>query len=1041
MLRFNFHGRGVNRPLLRLWPAALLVCVVLALSMSVAAQSPPAQTSIQIGSPANAASALKPDPWAPFDRLWFSRVGIADGLPHSITTALAQDSRGLMWIGTMGGLVRYDGYRMQVFGDRRDGAAGLPDPYIRALLALPDGGLLIGTNTGGLVRLDSATGAFHEYPIGNGGIADRKIYGLALDHHGGAWIASDRGLDQLDLATNQLSRVDTGAAPASRNFSVFEDRAGNLWLGNSRGLFERRAGSKVFVRPTDRSDQAGVVLANQFWAIDEDHEGRLWVGSGQAGAAYRDADGQWIAVPGFSGHADGSQQSTVRALLEIRPNTMWMATDGDGIVSYTPGAPTTEQNHQDLAVASSLPGNSVRALLQDRSGNVWAATDLGLGRTDPGKHVAFALLPSPMSSDALSDPSVRSLFVDSRKRIWVGLSSGHLDMIDLQTGTIRHLSMRGNQARRDVQAFTQTDDGTIWVGTQGLARIDPDSLTVQPDVLPTLWNTPILSLCREDDAHILIGTYGGVYRYNVKTRALSHFGFVRDDPESLAGNTVRVIAPVGSGFWFGTTRGISIATQPGQSGHFTRLTHRDGDPASLPQNLITAITPDARGRIWVSTFDGVAVTDPRHQGPPHTFKRISKAQGLRDDKINSSLADGHGNLWVSMSNGIAMIDGRTLQPHNLAARDGVHVSSYIDQAAAHAPDGSLMFGGQGGITVIDPDLSPQPVAEPALSITGATYNRASAPFGALPRDGGTIELSSHSRSLRVNFSLLDYQSPNQKSYSYRMDGFDENWTDVPPGSPPSAIYTNLPHGSYRLRLRANIPGMHPRMVETDVHVQVQPRWYETTLARLIGALLLLLAMIGLIHLRTVYLRRNALDLQREIDEHTLELRSANLRLDELAGTDELTGAYNRRRFLDLARGERELVRDRTCCLAVLDLDDFKQINDTYGHLAGDAMLRATVEVIRQHCRVDDLVGRYGGEEFVVCLPDTTLDIALERAQSIRAAIARNVVEYEGQHIRLTTSIGLAQLGPGESLEQWLARADAALYAAKRAGRDCCMPAA
>ena len=89
------------------------------------------------------------DPWAPFLTPWFERVGTGDGLPHSVTTALAQDGRGLVWIGTMGGLARYDGFRMQVY-DRAGGAGELPDTYVRALLALPDGDLLVGTNGGGL---------------------------------------------------------------------------------------------------------------------------------------------------------------------------------------------------------------------------------------------------------------------------------------------------------------------------------------------------------------------------------------------------------------------------------------------------------------------------------------------------------------------------------------------------------------------------------------------------------------------------------------------------------------------------------------------------------------------------------------------------------------------------------------------------------------------------------------------------------------------------------------------------------------------------
>src|SRR6185312_5584353 len=114
------------------------------------------------------------------------------------------------------------------------------------------------------------------------------------------------------------------------------------------------------------------------WAIFEDSAGRLWVGSGQAGAAYRDTDGSWHNVPGFSGHPQGAQQATVRDFLEPSKDRIWIATDGNGIIEYVPGAAHTKILEHDPAMPSSLPGNSVRALLQDRSGNVWVATDLGV---------------------------------------------------------------------------------------------------------------------------------------------------------------------------------------------------------------------------------------------------------------------------------------------------------------------------------------------------------------------------------------------------------------------------------------------------------------------------------------------------------------------------------------------------------------------------------------------------------------------------------------------------------------------------------------
>jgi diguanylate cyclase (GGDEF)-like protein len=178
-------------------------------------------------------------------------------------------------------------------------------------------------------------------------------------------------------------------------------------------------------------------------------------------------------------------------------------------------------------------------------------------------------------------------------------------------------------------------------------------------------------------------------------------------------------------------------------------------------------------------------------------------------------------------------------------------------------------------------------------------------------------------------------------------------------------------------------------------------------------------------------------LQIQIDARTLDLQEANARLDQLAGTDELTGAYNRRRFLDLAHRavQRAHATQRPLSMVLIDLDDFKLVNDTYGHLAGDAVIRASMNLTASLCRGSDLVGRYGGEELILCLPDSDADGAWQLTERIRRALADTSVTDDGHDIMITASAGIAVLRPGEDLQTMLRRADDALYAAKNGGRN------
>jgi diguanylate cyclase (GGDEF)-like protein len=170
----------------------------------------------------------------------------------------------------------------------------------------------------------------------------------------------------------------------------------------------------------------------------------------------------------------------------------------------------------------------------------------------------------------------------------------------------------------------------------------------------------------------------------------------------------------------------------------------------------------------------------------------------------------------------------------------------------------------------------------------------------------------------------------------------------------------------------------------------------------------------------------------------VELERTRDNLHAIATTDGLTGLLSRRRLLELA--ERDLARaqryERPLSVLALDLDHFKQINDRYGHAAGDAVLIAVADALRAQTRQHDLVGRIGGEELAVILPETGLEAAERLAQRVRMHIAELRPSTDGATVRVTVSLGVAQALPDDTtIHDALKRADRALYRAKEHGRD------
>lgn len=179
---------------------------------------------------------------------------------------------------------------------------------------------------------------------------------------------------------------------------------------------------------------------------------------------------------------------------------------------------------------------------------------------------------------------------------------------------------------------------------------------------------------------------------------------------------------------------------------------------------------------------------------------------------------------------------------------------------------------------------------------------------------------------------------------------------------------------------------------------------------------------------------NALErLQLEIQALERELE------DSLYNRDSLTGAISRLNILPALREQQELIKRlaQRCYIAMVDLDDFKAVNDRHGHLGGDRVLTAAAQYLMKRLRPYDKVFRYGGEEFLLCLPHAEMELSHDRIDGLRAGLAALEINIgEERPIHISASFGLTLLDPNTPVEESIDHADKALYAAKSAGKNC-----
>ena len=991
-----------------------------------------------------------PPRWSQLADTVFQHLGQEQGLPGPIATAVAEDGQGFLWVGTQAGLARWDGYRFRNYKPDPAKPGSLPDNYVLALHRDPRGRLWIGTSAGGLARYRRESDDFQVVAAGDKGLSSAFVRSIADDGADGLWLATDGGLDHL-AADGAISHErhrdsDPGSLPDDRIVALLRDSRGTLWIGTQKGLVRRDAGSTALVPVLLPTADGRVPSVGSFF---EDRDGRLWIGTRGAGAYV-------IVRPGAPPRAlltpdAGLQNERVFGIAEARAGEIWIGTVSQGIVAVDVASMQTHAIAHDPSVPSSLSDNTVWALYRDRSGLVWAGTSRGLDRNDPAQTAVLTLFGASGRKRGLSDADAISVLPLADGRLWVGLGSNGVDILDPDSGAVTGLRpdpKRPESSLPDdrVLSLASAASGAIYLGTQrGLYRADPTGRSITRMQLPGRDAGTSVDVVYADGSTLWLGSWvDGLWQVDAtvpgKERVLEHRAI-----DSFVDRRINaIVRGRGDVLWLGTANGLDRLDT--RSGKLQHLLPDAADPSGLPTGSITSLLLDASGRLWVSTLGGgIAIMALPNAAAKPSFRRLGSKQGLPNENVNKLLADGARRIVASTDDGLAVIDSATLAVRALARADGVAIPAYWGASGAATAQGELAFGGGGGLTVVRPALLRQWPFRPAIVLTDVRV-------GGKPATAEKLTVSPEANSIAVEFSALDFSAPERNRYAYKLEGFDRNWIDSD-SSRRLAAYTNLPPGRYHLLLRGSNREGAWSETELVLPIEVLPAWYQTLWFRVLELLALLLAVYLVVQLRTRTLRRRQLELEQKVIERTALLEAATDALQEASLTDPLTGLRNRRYLLqhidsDIAASMRSH-RDRSSppedadiIFLMLDVDHFKRINDLYGHDAGDAVLVQLSERLRQVFRGFDHVVRWGGEEFLGVARNTSHIRADALAERVRVNIAgAPFVLPDGQVLHNTCSIGYAcfPFVPGRpelvSWQQLLVLADMALYTVKQSGRN------
>ena len=795
---------------------------------------------------------------------------------------------------------------------------------------------------------------------------------------------------------------------------VFPTADGRSW--NARPYFDERL---VRINP-------GLAHLSSLYA---DLKGRLWLGCGVQicsvdngrvsfwGAAEGAPEDEW-----HSWTLDAQQRLWVRGLKHV------LVLDGDGNRFVNRDTPHSQITSGVLTVP----------LIEDGHGSLLTRTNVGLARWQQDHWQEITL------ESGLPTTGISALLTTRDGTMWLGMSSGGLWRW-LGYDTFESWTARRSPERNPVWGMVRGAEGTLTMGSRsGCLRIEAQSHTTQPCDFGELPAEEIQVVARDMANNLWLGAaVGPLYRVAAGERRAVH---VADVP------LMRKLFVDSEGrLWISSNKNLHVV-QPDS----TQLTLEP-----LPEGLgtITDISQDERGVLWIATQGGLlqrlngswrllGLPVPAPDGfssvvasgggwywaggASHGLMRLHVA-GTKADfaqwqtspniaaaGVNFIHVDRRGWLWAGTDAGIVVYDGRRWRKFDEA--DGLIWNDTDQNSVFEDEDGSMWIGTSGGLVH---------VARPEALLNKTPLELHIARFTVGARQLDTpAELRipwQHDLSLDVQLQELNFGSANKTRLKVRLRGLSDDWFQT---RAFEAHYPALAPGQYTFEAVADSPDHQRTSAVIRRDFEVLPPWWQTVGFRVVAAVVLLGSLAAAWRWSVVRHERRRRTLEREIREREVLL--------ERATRDPLTRLWNRQAILEiLARAiETAKARRRPLAVALIDIDHFKRVNDTMGHLAGDLVLRSISEHVMKGVRAGDSLGRYGGEELLLVLPEATQQKPFLPIERLQRAIAKIPFVHDGTHFHVTASFGVTWLEiDGDSMEDIIGRADEVLYVAKKRGRN------
>lgn len=837
---------------------------------------------------------------------FFNQLTDADGLSQSTIFAMIQDKDGYLWLGTIDGLNRYDGYEFRIYSNDHSDSTSISDNFISALYEDSDGYIWVGTVNGYLNCFDRKTEKFkrffindflsskiyneddyYEYPLAFSRNQNNSITSLAEDKNGYLWIGTWGSGVIIFNRKNHNSvhlyndRSDSFSISSNRITDILIEKNNTIWIAtfggglnrlssvSSQNKLNENESSYNFLHFKHNSGISYSVSDNKITCLYEGRNGNIWIGTFNTGLNKLDLKNKFLEPnqARFLHYSvnnllkNSISDNNVMAIQQDTDGFLWIGTFGGGIDRFDISKNSFVNLSEISSHQNAFHDVEILSLFIDRSGVIWAGSHLGEGVTKIQKfNTKFEIInrTSP-GTLKLNDDVVWSLFKDSNENLWVGTYRGGVNVLNLhnQQTTIYNKQSDLNHRLSDnhIRSFAEDKFGNIWIGTYsgGLNRINKSNQKIdvfknEPGNLNSLSANQVLDIYVESENIIWAATFGGGLNkltFADNSSGKPDFKAYRHNSNaanSISDDRVYTILKDSKNNFWVGTYGGGLSKFDAANETFEIFIPPDDDQLQI-NNKILSITESTQGIIWIGTSGGGLVKfDPSSD----LFKVYSASDGLTSTVVYGILEDNSQNLWLSSDDGIFLLNTSNEKFTQFKIEDGVQSLEFSGGAYFKDSNGFMYFGGINGFNYFHPDSIVISQYAPTIVITRVKVMDVE--VKGKPEE---LRLSYDQNFISIEFSALDFFSPKRNKYSYLLEGFQKSWISTD-GSNRTAIYTNLPAGEFTFKVKGtNADGIWNENA-ASIKIIINPPFYQTWwfVTLIIIALALLIYYLGTIRIKS-----------------------------------------------------------------------------------------------------------------------------------------------------------------------------------------------